>query len=75
LIYENTPEDVTLSSIIETNSSFVKTKNYKTLPVFEMQCSQDFPMEQTIVPIMKRKIMAYIFQIINLTKIKNFDSE
>jgi hypothetical protein len=75
LIYENTPEDVTLSSIIETNSSFVKTKNCKTLPVFEMQCNQDFPMEQTIVPIMKRKIMAYIFQILNLSKIKNFDSE
>jgi hypothetical protein len=75
LLYENSPEDVTLSSIIETNSSFVKTKNYKTFPVFEMQCSQDFPMEQTIVPIMKRKIMAYIFQIINLSKTKNFDSE
>ena len=76
LIYENSPEDVTLSSIIETNSSFVKTiNNYKSLPVFEMQCNQDFPMEPTIVPIMKRKIMSFIFQIINLGKIKNFDSE
>lgn len=75
LIYENSPEDITLSSIIETNSSFAKTKNYKTFPVFEMQCSQDFPMEQTIVPIMKRKVVAYIFQILNLSKIKNFDSE
>jgi hypothetical protein len=75
LIYENSPEDVTLSSIIETNSSFVKSKNYKTFPVFEIKCNQDFPMEQTIIPIMKRKIMTYIFQILNLTKIKDFDSE
>jgi hypothetical protein len=75
LIYENSPEDITLSSIIEMNSSFAKTKNYKTFPVFEMQCNQDYPMEQTIVPIMKRKVVAYIFQIINLSKIKNFDSE
>ena len=75
LIYENSPEDITLSSIIETNSSFTKLKNYKTFPVFEIQSSQDFPMEQTMVPIMKRKIVAYIFQILNLTKIKNFDSE
>ena len=75
LIYGNSPEDITLSSIIETSSSFVKTKNYKTLPVFEMQCNQDFPMEQTIVPIMKRKVMSYIFQILNISKIKNFDSE
>jgi hypothetical protein len=75
LIYGNSPEDITLSSIIETNSSFVKSKNYKTFPVFEMQCNQDFPMEQTIVPIMKRKVIAYIFQILNISKIKNFDSE
>ena len=75
LIDGNSPEDITLSSIIETSSSFVKTKNYKTLPVFEMQCNQDFPMEQTIVPIMKRKVMSYIFQILNISKIKNFDSE
>jgi hypothetical protein len=74
-IYGNSPEDITLSSIIETNSSFVKSKNYKTFPVFEMQCNQDFPMEQTIVPIMKRKVIAYIFQILNISKIKNFDSE
>ena len=73
LIYENSPEDITLSSIIENNSSFIK-RNYKTFPVFEMQCNQEFPMEQTIVPIMKRKIMAYIFQTPNLNKIKNFDS-
>ena len=74
-IYENTPEDTTLSSIIETNSSFNKYDYYKTLPIFEMQCNQDFPMEQTIVPIMKRKVIAYIFQILNISKIKNFDSE
>jgi hypothetical protein len=73
LIYENSPEDITLSSIIEKNSSFVK-RNYKTFPVFEMRCNQEFPMEQTIVPIMKRKIMSYIFQTPNLNKIKNFDS-
>ena len=75
LIHENAPDDTTLLSIIEAHSSFVKTKNFKTLPVFEMQCNQDFPMEQTIVPIMKRKVVAYIFQILNLNKIKNFDSE
>jgi hypothetical protein len=40
-----------------------------------MTCNQDFPMEQTVVPIMKRKIMSYIFQIVNMAKIKNFDSE
>ena len=32
-------------------------------------------MNETLVPIMKRKIMAYVFQIVNIEKIKNFDSE
>jgi hypothetical protein len=73
LIYENSPEDISLSSIIETKSSFIKLKNYKTFPIFEMQCNQEFPMEQTIIPIMKRKIVSYIFQILNLNKVKQFD--
>ena len=73
-IYENTPEDTTLSSIIETNSSFNKYDYYKTLPIFEMQCNQDFPMEQTVIPIMKRKITAYVYQIFTLARAKNFDS-
>jgi len=74
-IYESHPEDITLVSIIENNSTFKNTDYYKKLPVFEMQCDQDFPMEQTIVPIMKRKVMTYIFQIVNVSKINNFDSE
>ena len=32
-------------------------------------------MEQTLVPIMKRKIMTYIFQIVNSEKLNNFDFE
>jgi hypothetical protein len=75
-IYEDTIEDVTLTSIIEKHSKLNNTNYYKDLPVFEMKCSnQNFPMEQTIVPIMKRKIMSYIFQIINFEKTKDFDSE
>lgn len=75
LIYENLLEEVTLTSIVEGYSSFCKLKNCKSLPVFEMQCNQEFPMEQTLVPIMKRKVMSHIFQTLNLSKIKNFDSE
>jgi hypothetical protein len=73
-IFEDAPDDVTLTSIIENNSSFKKHDYYKGLPIFEMNCTQDLPMEQTIIPIMKRKITSYIFQTINLVKTKNFDS-
>jgi hypothetical protein len=74
LIYENILEDVTLTSVIETHSTFGKTKNVKMFPVFQMECNQDLPMEQTLVPITKRKVMSYIYQTTNLGKIKNFDS-
>ena len=74
-IYEEHPDNTTLLSIIEQHSKFNNTDYYKDLPVFEMICNQDFPMEQTIIPIMKRKVMAYIFQIVSMKNINNFDSK
>ena len=75
LIYEGDMEKMTLNNIIDTHSTWNQKEFYKNLPIFEMKCSQKFPMEQTLVPIMKRKVMAYVFQIINLETLKNFDSE
>ena len=74
-IYENHPDETTLLSIIEQHSKYNKTKYFRDLPVFEMTCEHEFPMEQTIIPIMKRKVMSYIFQIVNMNKINNFDSK
>jgi len=75
LIYEGSPHDLTLTSIIDTFSTWNQHEQYKDFPIFEVKCSHEFPMDATMAPIMKRKIMSYIFQIINIEKIKNFDSE
>ena len=75
LIYDDKLNGITINTIINTFSTRNQTDYYKTLPIFEMKCSQILPMEQTMVPIMKRKIMAYISQIINLDKINTFDSK
>jgi hypothetical protein len=75
VIFKGEPTSDTLNSIIETYSSWKEEDFYKDLPIFELRCSNDFPMEETFIPIMKRKIMAYVFQIVNLEKINNFDSE
>jgi hypothetical protein len=72
-IYDSSSEDFTVPEIIETFSTWNQTEYFKDLPIFEIQSSQNFPMEQTLVPIMKRKIMAYIFQIVNSEKLNNFD--
>jgi hypothetical protein len=74
LISEGPIDEVTLTEIIETKSKWNETEFYKDLPVFEIKCSQNFPFEETMVPIIKRKVMSYIFQVVNSEKINNFDS-
>lgn len=75
LISEGNIDDKTLTDIIDSNSRWSQTEYYKDLPIFEIKCSQNFPFEETMVPIIKRKVMSYIFQVVNFEKLNNFDSE
>lgn len=76
MIYNGPADELTMTNIIDTFSTWNTTDYYRNLPIFEMKCTQKLPMEQTMVPIMKRKIMSYVFQSVNLEKINNnFDSE
>lgn len=74
-IYKGSPSELTLLSIIENNSTWKENDNCKNFPIFEAKCTHNFPMEQTLIPILKRKVTAYIYQIINTEKINSFDSE
>lgn len=74
-IYCGDTESITLSEIIEKYSSFNKIKTQDRFPIFETRSYQSFPIEQTLLPIMKRKIIGYISQTINSFKLKNFDFE
>jgi hypothetical protein len=67
-------DEMTLTEIIENKSKWNGTNFYKNLPIFEIKCSQNFPFEETMVPIIKRKVMSYIFQVVNFEKNNNFDS-
>lgn len=73
LISDGNVDEKTLTEIINTNSKWNQKDYYKELPIFEIKCSQNFPFEQTMVPIIKRKVMSYIFQVVNSQKINNFD--
>lgn len=72
-IYRGNSTEYRLSEIIENFSSFNKTKFYKNIPIFEIKSSQLFPIEQTLVPIMKRKIQTYINQSLENKQIGKFD--
>lgn len=73
-IYKGPPSDLTLNSVIETYSNWKDIEEFKSYPIFEARCSQNFPLEQTLIPILKRKISAYFFQILSIEKIDSFDS-
>ena len=75
LIYKDEPKDITLSTLIDTYSTWKDLGDHHDFSVFEMKTTHRFPMDATLIPIMKRKVMAYVFQVVNLEKIKNFDSE
>jgi hypothetical protein len=64
-IYSDALDEETLNKIIESNSTWKKEDYLKHLPVFEVKTDQEFPLEETLVPIMKRKLMAYLIQIFN----------
>lgn len=72
-IYEGNKGEKTLNEIIETESKWKQIDFVKKLPVFEVKCDKDLPLNQTIIPMAKRKILSIIFQSTNLEKIKNFD--
>jgi hypothetical protein len=73
LIYNGTPKETTISHIIEENTTLKENNLYKIQPVFEVKCEQKYPMKETLVPMIRRKIMSYIFQIVNLKKMEGFD--
>jgi hypothetical protein len=54
-----------------TNPNILKhiTSTENELPVFNIYFGKDFPLEETLFPLIKRKIMSYIFQSKNLTVI------
>jgi hypothetical protein len=73
LIYNGTLKDSSLNDVISNNTSWKDNDEYKNLPIFEIKCPQSYPMKETFVPMMRRKIMSYILQIVNLKKMEGFD--
>jgi hypothetical protein len=73
LIYEGSFKERTLTKIISEHTTWKEDEGFKLLPVFEAKTNQKFPMQETLIPMIRRKIMAYIFQIVNFKKLQNFD--
>jgi hypothetical protein len=73
-IYDKSAGDKKLIDIIIENNKFKGVDLHKRLPIFEVKTNMKLPMEKTFIPIVKRKIMAYIYQVISYQeKVKNLD--
>jgi hypothetical protein len=69
-IHEGLHHQETLNLVIETKSSWKKVDFLKKLPVFEVKITQKLPLEETIIPIMKRKLISLLYQSTTAEKIK-----
>ena len=57
LIYNDDVKNLTLAKII---SNFSNWEDKRTLPVFQMDSKGDFPIEETLLPLFKRRLISFI---------------
>jgi hypothetical protein len=70
LIYSDVKSDLTITEIIENFSDWNKSENLYKLPIFEVFSSEPYPLEHTLLPIFKRKMLSYISQTISVESYK-----
>jgi hypothetical protein len=70
LIYKGDGEDLTVIQLLSKFSKTYKEKEEKKFPIFEMTSTQSFYMDETLIPITKRKIMSLIYQSIRIENLE-----
>jgi len=62
LIYQDDKQELTITQLLSMFSTTYKSKKEDKFPIFEIVCNDEFPMNETLIPLFKRKIMTYIAQ-------------
>jgi hypothetical protein len=62
LIYSDKKNNLTITKIINTFSQW-NIENKSKLPLFEMSCDGEFPINETLLPLFKRKLISYVNQV------------
>ena len=70
-IFDEQIDGGTLQSILFQYSKWNTEEDLKKIPIFEVKATQQFPLDETLIPIMKRKLLAYLFQVVSSLKQKN----
>jgi len=62
LIYSGPKDDLTLSDIINNFSKWNRPDENTKYPIFEVAGGEEYPLNETLLPIFKRRILSYINQ-------------
>lgn len=62
LIYKGETINLTIKKILTKFSKTYDTKNESKLPVFEMFSDGEYPIDETLAPMFKRKLLAFVLQ-------------
>jgi hypothetical protein len=61
-IYKGALENENFIPTLENTSKWKNIELLKKLPILDVKFVQNFPMEQTLIPLIKRKILTHIYQ-------------
>lgn len=73
LIFQGNKKDLTFNKILENFSNFDENQK-KEAPVFEGKTSDNYPLDETLVPLFKRKLLSYILQSSRLETLKKYEA-
>lgn len=74
LIWSGETQGKNINQLLSEQSNWVDLTDIKKLSLFEVISTQDFPYEETLVPMIKRKVLSYILQSIPKEDLKTFDN-
>jgi hypothetical protein len=73
LIYDGDKKGLTLNQIINNFSSFSESQKKKT-PVVEFKSEKEYPINETLLPLFKRKLVSHIYQSKKFKNIPTIDA-
>jgi hypothetical protein len=74
LIWEGDPQGLKIFDICLEKTSWLDEEEVNKLPMFEITTNNKFPMEETLIPMIKRKVVNYILQSVPTKEIVYFDT-
>jgi hypothetical protein len=72
LIYEGNKKELSLNKVIEQYSSFTERES-KIAPVFDFKSTKEYPIDETLLPLFKRRLLAHIYQSKKVVPVKKLN--